>query len=86
MTRHLLICLTFAGCRFLGPATPEVSPERPGILSTGGSADPSRQPAQFPARRCVVDCGVGLHCDERTAECVPDSVPARRDAGPAWLP
>jgi hypothetical protein len=85
MTRCLLLCLTFVGCRYLGPATPEVNPERPALLSGDNSADPSRQPRQLPGRPCLIECAPGYRCN-RDAVCEPDLSAPRRDAGLSWMP
>lgn len=89
MRRVLFVALIgLAGCRYLTAATPSVSPERPGLLASGGdSSDPSRQPASLASNRCGVDCGPGRHCDEKTASCVADPVRAGGDdGGVRWLP
>jgi hypothetical protein len=84
--RMLVVVMLLSGCRYLVAPTPTVSPERPALLSGGNPTDPSRQPSELPSRRCVVACGVGFHCDERTAQCEPDQVSARGDGGVSWLP
>ena len=85
MTRCYLLCLTLVGCRYLVPATPDVSPERPGLLSTGNSADPGRQPSQLPGRPCIIECAPGYRCNP-DAVCEPDPSATRRDAGLSWMP
>ncbi len=82
--RSLVFLFALASCRYLAPATPEVSPERPALLSSGNPSDPTRQ-AAMPGRACVVDCGAGQHCDEKSAQCVADPV-GKRDAGVRRLP
>lgn len=81
----LFLLLSLCGCRYLGPVAPQVSPERPALLSGGNSSDPTRQSAN-PGRACVVDCGPGHHCDEKSAQCVADDLPSSSDAGLRWLP
>jgi hypothetical protein len=85
MVRWLLFAMVLSGCRYLGPVAPQVTPERPSLLSGGSPADPTRQPP-LPARRCVVDCGPGHHCNEKTAECEADPDHQPRDGGVLWLP
>lgn len=80
--RALFLLLSLAGCRYLAPVSPQVSPERPALLSGGNASDPTRQ-TQLPGRRCVVECGPGQHCDEPSAQCVADKP---LDAGVRWLP
>lgn len=82
--RSFILLLALTSCRYLAPLTPEVTPERPSLLSSGSSSDPTRQSA-LPGRPCVVDCGPGQHCDERSAQCVADAV-TKSDAGVRWLP
>lgn len=82
MTRCLLLCLALTGCRYLVPASSQVTPARPALLAND-PGDPTRQPARQPGRRCVVECGVGFRCDETTAACV--ALPAT-DGGLSWMP
>lgn len=81
--RTLFLLLSLAGCRYLGPVSPQITPERPALL--GNASDPTRQ-AQLPGRPCVVECGPGHHCDEQSAQCVADAVSNSGDAGVKWLP
>lgn len=80
--RSLFFLLSLASCRYLGPGSPQVTPERPALL--GNASDPTRQ-AQLPGRACVVECGPGQRCDERSAQCVAEE-PSKGDAGVRWLP
>ncbi len=85
--RTLLVSMVLlSGCRYLSAPTPAVSPERPALLSGGNPTDPSRQPNDLPERRCVIACGPGHHCNERTATCEPDTSPATRDGCVPWMP
>jgi hypothetical protein len=85
VTRCFFLCVVLCGCRYVGPVTPQVSAERPELLSTGDPTDPTRQP-QLPARRCLVECGAGFRCNQRTAECEADPAFVARDGGVPWLP
>ena len=85
MTRCFLLALFLCGCRYLGPVSPEVTPDRPALLSNGGESDPTRQ-QRVPGRPCVVECGPGYRCNERTAQCEADVKPSTRDGGLSWLP
>lgn len=82
----VLLLISIAGCRYLAAPQPSVTPERPALLSSGGSVDPTRQPAGLPNNRCGIECGAGRHCDEKTATCVADAVTPARDGGAPWLP
>ena len=33
-----------------------------------------------------VECGPGFHCDDRLAQCQPDTAITARDAGLSWMP
>jgi hypothetical protein len=81
----VLLLLLISGCRYLAPAMPEVSPERPALLSSGNTTEPSRQQQQ-PGRPCVIDCGPGKWCNEKTAQCEVARAEPARDAGVPWLP
>jgi hypothetical protein len=81
----LLLFLLLSGCRYLTPAMPEVSAERPALLAGGDKSDPTRQQAP-PGRPCLVECGPGQRCNEKTAECEVVAKPKPEDAGIPWLP
>lgn len=86
MTRSFWLCLLLSGCAsFSLMSTPQVTPGNPGLLGPT-PADPGRPPRQLPGRACVLECGVGHHCNEETAKCEPDLGPPRPDAGVPWLP
>ena len=82
----LLAVLSLAGCRLLRPGVPQVTPARPGLLSTSDLSDPTRTPTAMPARRCVVDCAPGYRCNDQTAECEADPDAGTPDSGVSWLP
>lgn len=82
MLRCLFFCLALTGCRYLAPAASQVTPARPALLASD-PADPTRQPARMPSRRCVVECGAGFRCNEVTAEC--EALPPS-DGGLSWMP
>lgn len=81
----LLLAFTIVSCRYVRPAVPQVTPQRPGLLSSDTS-DPTRTPSTMPARRCVVACAPGYRCNEQTAECEADRRALASDAGMSWLP
>lgn len=83
MRRLALLPLLVLACRYVGPAQQTWTPARP--YPTTGAKDPGQAP--LVANRCGIECGVGFHCDEKSATCAADEQrPAARDAGPAWLP
>lgn len=82
----LVVVFSLTGCRYLRPPVAQVTPARPGLLSTNDPSDPTRTPASMPARRCVVDCAPGYRCNEQTAECEADRAAATADGGVGWLP
>lgn len=84
--RALVLVLSVSGCRYLAPASPPVSADRP-LVTAPGSAPESSRTSITPANRCGVACGVGFHCDLATASCAPD-IPGgpTSDGGPAWMP
>ena len=87
MTRCALALVSWlSSCAALVPATPQVNAQRPELLQSGGASDPSRQPARLPGRPCVVACGPGFRCDERSAQCVADPLAPGGDGGVRWMP
>lgn len=84
MRKTWLLVMLSLSCRYLAPAQPSWSPARPYEPPTGAATNPDTT----TANRCGMQCAIGFHCDQKTAVCVADAVPASSppDAGPAWLP
>ena len=83
MRQLALLSLLVMSCRYMAPAQQSWTPARP--YTSTGAKDPGEAPLK--ANRCGVECGVGFHCDEKTARCVADAVStSSRDAGAPWLP
>lgn len=85
MRKTWLVALLSLSCRYLAPAQPSWSPARPYEPPAPAATNPTRA----VGNRCGIECSAGFHCDQQTALCVADAVPAAStptDAGPAWLP